>query len=604
MTANLPFTEIAGQALNGEQTAYLEGLFAGLANRGVKFTDVAPAPTSSGAVSSEDLIAEERIKRELHPLDAYFQIEENAISNKAPDKESSFRFKWNGLFWLAPTKEGYMCRLRIPGGVVKSFQLRELAAIAKELTTGYVQITTRANFQLRMIEPKNAPEFLRRIQSVGLTSRGAGADNIRNITANPTAGIDPYELIDVTPFVNQTAQYIINHREFYDLPRKFNIAFDGGGLIGSVEDTNDIGLKAVLVGAPISGSANSIATDGKADQEIGAPNALQPGVYFRVSLGGATGHKAFAQDLGVLVKPADLVKVTMALVRVFIRNGNRGNRKRARLKHLLETWSLAQYLEETEKLLGFSLARRPENIELAEHLAAAPTLPHSHVGVFPQKQSGLNYVGVAIPVGQVTPKQMLRLAEIAELYGSGEVRLTVWQNLIIPNVADTYISTVQKAVRKLGFDTVQSNLRSGFIACTGNSYCKYAASNTKGHALEFMTHLDRKIGLDQPVNVHLTGCPHSCAQHYMGDIGLLGSKAKINGESVDGYYIFVGGGFGANQAIGRQVFTALAADDTKTTLERMLKSYLKNRENGETFQQWTNRHDIGRLQEMFAEENV
>ena len=154
-----------------------------------------------------------------------------------------------------------------------------------------------------------------------------------------------------------------------------------------------------------------------------------------------------------------------------------------------------------------------------------------------------------------------------------------------------------------GFDTMQSTLRSGFIACTGNSYCKYAASNTKGHALEFMAHLDKRVSLDQPVNVHLTGCPHSCAQHYMGDIGLLGAKAKINGESVDGYHIFVGGGFGANQAIGRQVFTALAADDTKTTLERMLKSYLKNREKSETFQQWTNRHDIGRLQEMFAAES-
>ncbi|HAV63446.1 MAG TPA: NirA family protein, partial [Verrucomicrobiales bacterium] len=258
----------------------------------------------------------------------------------APDKESIFRFKWNGLFWLAPNKDGFMCRLRIPGGVVKSFQLRELAAISRELTTGYVQITTRANFQLRLIEPKNAPALLQRIQNVGLTSRGSGADNIRNITANPTAGIDPHELIDVTPFVQQTAQYIINHREFYDLPRKFNIAFDGGGLIGSVEDTNDIGLKAV-----------------KLEQPAGE---LAPGVYFRVALGGATGHKAFAQDLGVLVKTADVVKVSLALMRVFIRNGNRGNRKKARLKHLLETWTLAQYLEETEKLLGFTLPRRPE----------------------------------------------------------------------------------------------------------------------------------------------------------------------------------------------------------------------------------------------------
>ncbi len=582
MTVILPIKEIAGQPLTGEQTAYLEGLFAGLANRGVKFGDVAPTPGGTTASNTDDLIAEERIKRELHPFDAYHLLEENAASNAAPDKESVFRFKWNGLFWLAPHKEGYMCRLRIPGGVVKGFQLKELAAISKELTSGYVQITTRANFQLRLIEPKDAPALLHRIQNIGLTSRGSGADNIRNLTANPTAGIDPYELIDVTPFVNQTAQYIINHREFYDLPRKFNIAFDGGGLIGSVEDTNDIGLKAV-----------------KLEQPVGD---LAPGVYFRVALGGATGHKAFAQDLGVLVKPADVVKVTMALVRVFIRNGNRSNRKKARLKHLLETWTLARYLEEAEKLLGFTLPRRTEGVVLKEHGKDAPAVPHSHVGVFPQLQEGLSYVGAAIPVGQITPKQMIRVAEIAENYGSGEIRLTVWQNLIIPNVPTAYVETVEKALRRIGFDTKQSHLRSGFIACTGNSYCKFASSNTKGHALEFMDYLDGRVALDQPVNVHVTGCPHSCAQHYMGDIGLLGAKAKVNGESVDGYHVFVGGGFGDNQAVGRQVFTALSAEDTKFTLERMFKSYLKHRENAETFQQWTNRHEVGRLQEMFTNE--
>ena len=615
MTTALAFTEIAGQKLNGEQTAYLDGLFAGLANRGVQFTDVAPNPVSARVAPTEDLIAEERIKRELHPFEAYYQIEENALNNAAPDKESAFRFKWNGLFWLAPSKDGFMCRLRIPGGVVKTFQLRELAAIAKELTTGYVQITTRANLQLRLIEPKNAPALLQRIQNVGLTSRGAGADNIRNITANPTAGIDPHELIDVSPLVNQLAQFIINHREFYDLPRKFNIALDGGGLIGAVEDTNDIGLKAVRIGAPSAESVGSGSVSTKADQEIGAPGALPPGIYFRVSLGGATGHKAFALDLGVLVKPEELIKVTVALVRVFIRNGNRGNRKKARLKHLLETWSLVQYLEETEKLLGYSLLRRPATGLLeswsnevtypASHHSSTPALqsvPHSHVGVFPQAQSGLNYVGVAIPVGHITPKQMLRLAEIADLYGSGEVRLTVWQNLIIPNVPDAYVETVKKAVAKAGFDWRQSNVKSGFIACTGNSYCKFASSNTKGHALEFMDYLERKVQLDQPINVHLTGCPNSCAQHYMGDIGLLGAKAKVNGESIDGYHIFVGGGFGDNQSIGRQIFNALSAEETKLTLEKMLKGYLSHRENGETFQQWTNRHEVGRLQEIFSNE--
>jgi ferredoxin-nitrite reductase len=550
-----------------EQKEYLTGLFAGVAARGQKFSNVEAAPTPT-----EDVILEERIKRELHPLDAYEQIIENAVGNKAPDKESIFRFKWNGLFFLTPVKDGFMARLRIPGGVVTTFQLRELARVAQELTSGYVQITTRANFQMRLIQPKDAPEFLRRIQSVGLHTRGAGADNIRNLTANPTAGIDPVELIDVMPLVQQLATIIINDRAFYDLPRKFNIAYDGGGLIGSVEDTNDIGVKAVKVG----------------DE-----------VLFRIALGGATGHKAFARDLGVVVPPAEINKVVVALVRVFIANGNRGDRKKARLKHLLEKWTLDQYLAETEKLLGRQLRRAP--YEVAQIRWASQELSHSHVGDFPQKQRGLNYVGAICPVGQITPKQMLRLAELADSYGGGEIRLTVWQNFIIPNVPDAFVPTLMKALERAGFATKQSNLASGVIACTGNSYCKFAQSNTKAHALAVIKYLEKCVELDQPVNIHITGCPNSCAQHFMGDIGCLGTKTKVGGESVDAYHLFVGGGFGKNQAVGRQVFSGVTNKELPQALERVLRSYLKHRQGKETFLQFSTRHEVGRLQEMFAE---
>ena len=601
--ATLPFTEVAGQKLNGEQSAYLEGLFTGLRNRGLSFADVEPNPAAQPAKALvADLIFEERVKRELHPLDAFDVLLEHAAANKAPDKEALFRFKWNGLFFLTPNKEAFMARLRIPGGQLQTFQLREIARVAQELTSGYVQITTRANFQIRLIEMKDAPEVLRRIQSVGLHTRGAGADNIRNLTANPTAGIDPHELIDTMPLCHQLGQIILNDRAFYDLPRKFNIAFDGGGLIGTVEDTNDIGLRAVKVGA--------------------ASDPIPPGIYFRVALGGATGHKAFARDISVLVKPDEVLKVTAALVRVYIANGNRGDRKKARLKHLLETWTLEKYLEETEKLLGYKLLRVPgpgpgngameywSNGLTQSHHSTTPSLhhsapslvPHSHVGVFPQKQKGLNYIGVAIPVGQITPKQMLRLAEIAELYGSSEVRLTVWQNLIIPNIPDAFVETVKKALVKMGLHWQQSNLRSGIIACTGSSYCKFAAANTKGHALELADYLDKRVKLDQPINIHLTGCPNSCAQHYMGDIGLLGAKVKVAGESFDGYHVFVGGGFGGRQAIGRQIFQGVSCNDLKPMLERMLKGYLRHRNDGEPFQSFTNRHDVSALQGIFSNE--
>jgi ferredoxin-nitrite reductase len=569
--ATLPITTVAGSPLNPEQTNYLTGFFAGAAARGLRFGDVEATPQPERTVNLDDLIFEERVKKELHPLDAYPLLLDHAATNRAPDKEDLFRFKWNGLFFLTPNKEAFMARLRIPGGQMQTFQLREIAKVASELTTGYVQITTRANLQIRLIQPKDAPEFLRRIQHVGLHTRGSGADNIRNLTANPTAGIDPVELIDTLPLCHEMAQIILNDRAFYDLPRKFNIAYDGGGLIGTVEDTNDIGCKAVKIG----------------DE-----------VLFRIALGGATGHKAFARDIGVLVKPAELNKVVAAVVRVYIANGNRGDRKKARLKHLLEKWTLEQYLEETEKVLGYQLQRAP--LDALDY--RSQDLPHSHVGVYPQKQRGLNYVGVAVPVGHITPKQMIRLAEIADLYGSGEVRLTVWQNFIIPNVPDAYVETVKKALRKMGFETEQSNLRSGFIACTGNAYCKFAQVSTKAHALELMDYLDKRFQLDRPINIHLTGCPNSCAQHYMGDIGLLGTKTKVGGESVEGYHVFVGGGFGKHQAVGRQIFTGVVFEDLKLTLEKMFAGYLRHREGKETFQAFTQRHELSQLQGFFSNE--
>ncbi len=572
-SALLPLDTIKGQPLTAEQTDYLSGFFAGVAARGLRFGDVEPAPQAASAVLLTDLIFEERVKREQHPLDSYPQLLEAAGANRAPDKEETFRFKWNGLFYLTPTKDAFMARLRIPGGVVKTFQLREIARVAQELTTGYVQITTRANLQIRLIQPKDTPELLRRIQAVGLHTRGAGADNIRNITANPTAGVDPAEIYNVMPLCQDLAQIILNDRAFYDLPRKFNIAYDGGGLIGTVEDTNDIGARAVKVGED---------------------------VFFRIALGGATGHKAFARDLGVLVSPTELNRVVCALVRVFIANGNRTDRKRARLKHLLDTWTLDQYLAETEKLLSSPLRRA--TLEEAPLAYAGGELAHSHIGVYAQLQPGLNFVGVALPVGQITPKQMQRLADLADNYGSGEIRLTVWQNLIIPNVPDAFVETLKKALTRMGLDWRQSNIRSGVIACTGNAYCKYAQADTKAHALTLAAALEKKLNLDQPINIHLTGCPHSCAQHYMGDIGLLGTKVKVAGESLEGYHVFVGGGFGAQQAVGRQVFTGVAASGLPETVEKMLRGYLRHRQGGETFQQFTARHEVGALQGIFSNE--
>jgi ferredoxin-nitrite reductase len=559
----MTITEIEGQVLDPEQKNYLEGFLAGVRQRAALGT---PAAVTEPEEPEIIQTAEERIKSEEHPLDSYYRLVENAAANRAPDKEDTFRFKWNGLFFLNPVEDAFMARLRIPGGVLKSFQLREIARVAKERTSGAVQITTRANLQIRLIKPKDAPEVLRRIQSIGLHTRGAGGDNIRNLTTNPTAGIDPHEVIDCLPLVQELADFILGHREFYNLPRKFNIALDGGGLIGAVEDTNDIGAKAVRK------------PDGR--------------VVFRIALGGATGHQAFARDMGVEVAPEDLVRTIIALVRVFIAHGNRGDRKKARLKHLLDRWTLEHYREETEKLLGGRLPLA----ELPVLEYPSQELPHSHVGVFPQKQVGRFYVGLNIPVGQITPAQLQRVADLAENYGSGEVRLTVWQNLILPNIPEAYLGTVRKAVERLGFATSQNPATSGVIACTGNRFCKYAATDTKGHAQQVIAHLAKHVPLDEPVNIHLTGCPHSCAQHYMGDIGLLGAKTRDGREA---YHVLVGGGFGKNAACGRQVYQAMPFEEIPVALEKMLKAFLHHRTPGESFQTFTARHELNALQVLF-----
>jgi ferredoxin-nitrite reductase len=561
------------EPFSDEQKNYLEGFFAGVRERAAVFADLFPqgVPGAPAAeAEAQDLTAEERIKREEHPLDSYYRLAANAKFGQAPDKEETFRFKWHGLFFLSPVKDAYMSRLRIPGGQLKSHQLAELADIAEKLSSGYVQVTTRANFQMRLIKPADTIQFLHRIQAIGLHTRGAGADNIRNLTGNPTAGVDPAELIDCTPFLKALGDEILNHRDFYNLPRKFNIAFDGGGLIGSVQDTNDIGIKAVRSGE---------------------------NVVFRIALGGATGHKAFARDCGIEVEPERIVEVTLAMVRVFIRHGDRGNRKKARLKHLLETWTLEQYVSETEKLLAAPLTRKPLDAAALAH--ADETLPHSHIGAYPQKQDGLHYLGIALPAGQITPKQMRRLAELSQNYASGDIRLTVWQNIVIPDIPAAYLETFKKAVVKAGLDWRQSNVASGVIACTGNRYCKYAATDTKGHALELTKHLEKRVTLDQPVNIHFTGCPHSCAQHYMGDIGLLGAKTADGREA---YHVFVGGGFGSKANCGRQIYQAMAFEEVKPAVERMLRVYQEKRSSAdESFQSFANRHDTGALQVMFEQ---
>jgi ferredoxin-nitrite reductase len=524
------------------------------------------------------LAPEELAKREKHPFDMWDEMAANAAAGRFPKGADVFRHKFHGLFYVAPNQNAFMLRLRLPGGILSAHQARGLADVAEHFGGGYLDVTTRANLQIREIGAAHPLAVLEAIDELGLSSRGAGADNIRNLTGSPTAGIDAQELIDTRPLTRALYHHILNHRELYGLPRKFNIALDGGGRLGVLEDTNDIGFAAVRVGP-------------------GKP--VPKGVYFRMLLGGLTGHESFACDSGVLLEPHEVVPAAAAIVRVFIDHGDRTDRRKARLKYLIDRWGIAKVVAEAAQHLPFPWRVAPP--EWCE--PRGPVEKHGHVGVHAQSQPGFCYIGVALPAGRLQALQLKGLGDIAERRGSGTLRLTVWQNLLVSDIAAANVPAAVAEIKELGLATAASAIRGGLVACTGNAGCKFALGDTKRHALELADYLDPRLALDQPINIHLTGCPNSCAQHYVGDIGLLATKVDPGGDAqeVEGYHVMVGGGSGAELALGREIYQSIPADALPQRVETMLRAYLAHRRPAETFHDFTNRHSVAELMAIFGD---
>jgi ferredoxin-nitrite reductase len=568
-----------------EQKRYLEGFATGLqisrVGRGLGGGGAAKGnaePIGPDAIhlkaqdkvtaSGKKLADQEKFKREEHPFDAYERLKVQAKNNKAPSPADNFRWRYYGIFYVAPAQDSYMCRLRIPNGIMKHWQFAGLADLAESYGGGYSHVTTRANIQIREIIPANSVALIEGIQDLGLCSRGSGADNIRNVTGTPTAGIDPQELIDTRPFAREWHYHILNDRSLYGLPRKFNVAFDGAGRIAVLEDTNDIAFAAV---------------------EVNDGSGIEPGVWFRLGIGGITGHKDFAKETGIIVKPEEATAVADAIVRLFIETGDRTNRLKARLKYVLDSMGVDKFMEAVEERLGRKFVRAP-----AEAIAPRPAFDRmAHIGVHRQKQDGLNWIGVVLPLGKLTCEQMRGLSKIAQDLGDGEIRLTVWQNLLIPGVRDENVALATAAIEKLGLAVQASQIRAGLIACTGNKGCKFAASDTKGHAAAIGDWCESRVNIETPLNIHLTGCHHSCAQHYISEIGLIAAKVPTGegDDVVEGYHLFAGGGFGPWADIGQEVYRDVKASDAPQTVERLLKAYLANRNSpDETFLNFARRH--------------
>jgi ferredoxin-nitrite reductase len=580
-----------------EQKRYLEGFVAGLqiaksAGGFPRPAGPAPGAAAEPAVTGPDaphiaaqdrvvkaggkLTDQEKFKRELHPFDGYEKLKAQAAANEPPKPDDNFRWRFFGLFYCAPTQKTYMCRLRIPNGILTHWQFEGLADLAEQFAGGFAHVTTRANLQMREIEPKNAVNMVEGIQDLGLCSRGSGADNIRNVTGTPTAGIDPQELIDTRPYAREWHFHILNDRTLYGIPRKFNVGYDGAGVIPVLEDTNDIGFSAV---------------------EVRDGFGVAPGVWFRLAVGGITGHKDFARDTGVIVEPAEATAVADAIVRVFIDHGDRTNRNKARLKYVLDAFGIEKFLGLVEEKLGRKLVHVANDA-----IAPRPAFDRfGHVGVHAQKQAGFSWIGVVLPVGRLTGPQMRGLAAVARDFGDGELRLTVWQNLLVSGVPDARVAAAQEAIATLGLTTEANSIRSGLIACTGNAGCKFAASDTKRHAEEIAAWCETRVQVDTPVNIHLTGCHHSCAQHFISEIGLLACKVQEteDGDEIEGYHILVGGGFGPQAALGRDIYRDVKAADAPKRVERILKAYMTHRASPqESFLAFSHRLDIEALKAL------
>jgi ferredoxin-nitrite reductase len=564
-----------GSDFSPEQQNYLKGFMAGVeARRG------ALAPANDGGSAPADalraaqdatiarggtLVPQEDAKRAKHPLDRWSEITARAEAGQFPKPIDDFIGRFHGLFFVGPAQDAFMCRLRIPGGIITAHQAREVAAIAQECGGGYLDITTRANLQIRMIPAARGPDVVMRLGEIGLLPRGTGADNIRNITASPTVGIDPREWVDTRPVVRALHHHILNTRDLFGLPRKFNISLDGGGSIAVLEETNDIALSVVRV---------------------------QGEDRFRLGLGGITGHQDLATPSDVAVLPGDVVRLCDAILRVFIAHGDRTDRRKARLKYLLDAWGHARFLAEVETLLGAPLPR----FDVAAMQRPGAPDRQAHLGVHAQRQAGLHWLGVVVPAARLSADQLRGLADLAQRDGTGELRLTVWQNLLVPNVAD--VAAAQAGLAALGLTTQANAIRAGLVACTGSAGCKFAAADTKRNGLEIATYLEQRITLDAPINIHLTGCHHSCAQHFIADIGLLGAKVEQGEDVLPGYDIHLGGGSSSTARIGRLVRPKVAADAVAPLLLNILRHWQSARSGDESFQDFCARHTDAELDGM------
>jgi len=532
----------------------------------------------------------ERLKREKNPWEAFDEVRAFARAGRSsvvPEWASAY-FKWWGIYTQGDgvgatggkggeglASDWFMIRIGMPNGIVTSKQLRAIGGLARKHGRNLADITTRQNIQLHWLSIESLPEVVDALDAIGLSPKGACGDVVRNVTGCPLAGVAADELIDASPVAFAISDALKGNPEFYNLPRKFKISASGCPSWCNYPEINDIALTAV-----------------KRDGEVGY--SLRVG-------GGLSNEPHLAVRLDAFVRPEQAVPVVRGVTEIFReQQALRQSRERARMKYLFmrEGWTAESFLDELHRRIGFRLdPAAPENVP--------DEILRDHTGIHPQRQPGLAYVGASVLRGRVSGEQLEAAAELAERLGSGSLRATISQNLVIVDVPYAKTSELAHELGQIGFRVEASTFWRGAVACTGTEFCKLAISETKGFTRWLVEELEERLpAFDQQLKLHVTGCPNSCGQHWIADVGLEGKKIKHEGKLTDAFYFCLGGAVGEHAGIARPVGYRAPAALVPEAIERMLRRYLEGRTPAENLRSWFARHSNEELRAQLAGQDL
>jgi ferredoxin-nitrite reductase len=512
----------------------------------------------------------EKIKLERHPLEVRQAIidtysKDLAAMDEVPGEVE--RLKWVGIY---PQKQGgdaFMMRIKVPGGVLKPEQARVIGKIAADFANGpipnphfgnnFLDLTTRQDVQMHWIKMGDVPEIWRRLEEVGVTTVQACGDSARNVLCCPVSGLGREEAIDAYPVAQAISNYFTGNREYANLPRKFKMSVTGCLEDCAQAEINDIGMLP-------------------AEREDGTL-----GFNLRVG-GGLSDGPRMASDIDVFVRPEDAVEITRGIAQVFGELGNRENRWTARMRYLVQELGSEGFRVELEKRVCVELI--PAGEDLTKRYRG------DHVGVHPQKDEGVYYVGLNVPVGRMSGEQFEEAGRLAEEYGS-EIRLATDQNLIIAGVREERLDDLLAEPLLKRYSSNPGAFERGVVACTGNEFCRFAIVETKIRALEWAREMDRRVGElgQEAVRMHFSGCSASCAQPQIGDVGFRGETAKKKDAIVEGVDIGLGGSLGKDAAFIDWVEGSKPADEVPDALLRVFERFKEERREGERFHEWARR---------------